>query len=138
MDELGKRFAATHSGLDIHYDLGEGHPLPGRRMPDVDLVTADGALPVFTLLHDPGRCSSTSVTLAASTQFMRRSGPAGRRSIRRQVGASGTWGGPCSHCRADPARRYVAWVGDPARPGARRRARHLVRAADGTHAKGHL
>jgi 3-(3-hydroxy-phenyl)propionate hydroxylase len=30
------------SGLDIHYDLGEGHPLLGRRMPDLDLVTADG------------------------------------------------------------------------------------------------
>jgi hypothetical protein len=39
------------SGLDIHYDLGEGHPLLGRRMPDLDLVTADGPLRVFTLLH---------------------------------------------------------------------------------------
>ena len=39
-------------GLDIHYDLGEGHPLLGRRMPDLDLVTADGPLRVFTLLHD--------------------------------------------------------------------------------------
>ena len=27
-----------HSGLDIRYDLGEGHPLLGRRMPDLDLV----------------------------------------------------------------------------------------------------
>jgi hypothetical protein len=41
------------SGLDIHYDLGEGHPLLGRRMPDLDLVTADGPRRVFTLLHDP-------------------------------------------------------------------------------------
>jgi hypothetical protein len=40
------------SGLDIHYDLGEGHPLLGRRMPDLDLVTANGPLRVFTLLHD--------------------------------------------------------------------------------------
>ena len=40
------------SGLDIHYDLGEGHPLLGRRMPDLDLVTADGPLRVFELLHD--------------------------------------------------------------------------------------
>jgi hypothetical protein len=40
------------SGLDIHYDLGEGHPLPGRRMPDLDLVTANGPLRAFTLLHD--------------------------------------------------------------------------------------
>ena len=40
------------SGLDIHYDLGEGHPLLGRRMPDLDLVAADGPLRVFSLLHD--------------------------------------------------------------------------------------
>ena len=40
------------SGLDIHYDLGEGHPLLGRRMPDLDLHTADGPTRVFTLLHD--------------------------------------------------------------------------------------
>jgi len=46
------RFAAMMSGLDVHYDLGEGHPLLGRRMPDLDLVTGDGPLRVFTLLHD--------------------------------------------------------------------------------------
>ena len=52
MDEPRKRFAAMMSGLDIHYDLGEGHPLLGRRMPDLDLVTANGPLRVFTLLPD--------------------------------------------------------------------------------------
>ena len=52
MDEPRKRFAAMLSGLDVHYDLGEGHPLLGRRMPDLDLVTADGPLRLFTLLHD--------------------------------------------------------------------------------------
>ena len=52
MDEPRERFAALMSGLDIHYDLGEGHPLLGRRMPDLDLVTAEGPLRVFTLLHD--------------------------------------------------------------------------------------
>jgi 2-polyprenyl-6-methoxyphenol hydroxylase-like FAD-dependent oxidoreductase len=52
MDEPRQRFAARMSGLDIHYDLGEGHPLLGRRMPDLDLATADGPLRVFTLLHD--------------------------------------------------------------------------------------
>jgi 2-polyprenyl-6-methoxyphenol hydroxylase-like FAD-dependent oxidoreductase len=52
IDEPRKRFAAMMSGLDIHYDLGEGHPLLGRRMPDLDLVTANGPLRVFTLLHD--------------------------------------------------------------------------------------
>ena len=39
MDEPRRRFAAMMSGLDIHYDLGEGHPLLGRRMPDLDVVT---------------------------------------------------------------------------------------------------
>jgi 3-(3-hydroxy-phenyl)propionate hydroxylase len=52
MNEPRKRFAAMMSGLDIHYNLGEGHPLLGRRMPDLDLVTANGPLRVFTLLHD--------------------------------------------------------------------------------------
>jgi 2-polyprenyl-6-methoxyphenol hydroxylase-like FAD-dependent oxidoreductase len=51
MDEPRKRFAAMMSGLDIRYDLGEGHPILGRRMPDLDLNTADGPLRVFTLLH---------------------------------------------------------------------------------------
>jgi 2-polyprenyl-6-methoxyphenol hydroxylase-like FAD-dependent oxidoreductase len=52
MDEPRKRFAAMMSGLGVHYDLGEGHPLLGRRMPDLDVVTADGPLRVYTLLHD--------------------------------------------------------------------------------------
>jgi 2-polyprenyl-6-methoxyphenol hydroxylase-like FAD-dependent oxidoreductase len=51
MDEPRKRFAAMMSGLDIKYDLGEGHPLLGRRMPDLDLVTSNGPMGVFTLLH---------------------------------------------------------------------------------------
>jgi 2-polyprenyl-6-methoxyphenol hydroxylase-like FAD-dependent oxidoreductase len=52
MDEPRKRLAGLISALDIHYDLGEGHPLLGRRMPDLDLVAADGPLRVFELLHD--------------------------------------------------------------------------------------
>jgi len=40
------------SGLDIHYDLGPGHPLLGRRMPDLDIATADGPLRVYQLLHE--------------------------------------------------------------------------------------
>ena len=52
MDEPRKRFAGMMSGLDIHYDLGAGHPLVGRRMPDLDLVTAGGPVRVFTLLHE--------------------------------------------------------------------------------------
>ena len=51
MDEPRRRFGAMMSGLDVHYDLGEGHPLLGRRMPDLDLVTVDGPARVYTLLH---------------------------------------------------------------------------------------
>jgi 3-(3-hydroxy-phenyl)propionate hydroxylase len=47
-----KQYFAMMSGLDVHYDLGQGHPLLGRRMPDLDLITAEGPLRVFTLLHD--------------------------------------------------------------------------------------
>jgi len=52
MDAPRRKFAAMMSGLDINYDLGEGHKLLGRRMPDLDLLTADGPRRVFTLLHD--------------------------------------------------------------------------------------
>ena len=51
MDEPRRKFAAMMSGLDLHYDLGDGHPLLGRRMPDLDLVTANGPLRVFALLQ---------------------------------------------------------------------------------------
>jgi 2-polyprenyl-6-methoxyphenol hydroxylase-like FAD-dependent oxidoreductase len=51
MDEPRKHLAGLVSGLDIHYDLGPGHPLLGRRMPDLDLTTADGPIRVFELLH---------------------------------------------------------------------------------------
>ena len=52
MDEPRRRIAGMLSGLDIRYDLGGGHPLVGRRMPDLDVHTADGPTRVFTLLHD--------------------------------------------------------------------------------------
>jgi hypothetical protein len=52
MDEPRTRFAAMLSALDVHYDLGEGHPLLGRRMPDLDLETPDGPRRTYTLLHD--------------------------------------------------------------------------------------
>jgi 3-(3-hydroxy-phenyl)propionate hydroxylase len=52
MDEPRKHFAGLISQLDIRYDFGEGHPLLGRRMPDLDLETSDGPLRVFALLHE--------------------------------------------------------------------------------------
>jgi hypothetical protein len=52
MDEPRRRIAAMMAALDVHYDLGEGHPLLGRRMPDLDLQTTDGPTRVYALLHD--------------------------------------------------------------------------------------
>ncbi|MBC8073185.1 MAG: FAD-dependent monooxygenase [Deltaproteobacteria bacterium] len=51
LDEPRKRYAARMSGLDIRYELGEGHPLLGRRMPDLELVIEGAPQRVFTLLH---------------------------------------------------------------------------------------
>jgi 3-(3-hydroxy-phenyl)propionate hydroxylase len=51
VDEARKRYFAKLSGLDIHYDLGQGHPLLGRRMPDLELTSAAGPVRVFSLLH---------------------------------------------------------------------------------------
>ncbi len=52
LDEARTRLAGALSGLDVHYDLGDGHPLLGRRVPDVDLVTDEGARRVSELLRD--------------------------------------------------------------------------------------
>jgi 3-(3-hydroxy-phenyl)propionate hydroxylase len=51
IEEPRKQVAARMSGLDIRYDLGEGHPLLGRRMPDLDVVTTSGPRRVFHFLH---------------------------------------------------------------------------------------
>ena len=64
LDEPRKRLAGISSGLDIHYDLGEGHPLLGRRMPDLDLGPTSGSSSCCTA---PSRCCSTSVSPATST-----------------------------------------------------------------------
>lgn len=52
LDEPRKIYAGRMSGLDIRYDLGAGHALLGRRMPDLDVETDSGPRRVFTLLHD--------------------------------------------------------------------------------------
>jgi 3-(3-hydroxy-phenyl)propionate hydroxylase len=113
MDEPRRRFAAMMSGLDIHYDLGEGHPLLGRRMPDLDLVTADGPLRVFTLLHDArplllnlGEPGGVDIT------------PWGDRVQLIDATYAGTWELPVLGAVAAPAAvlvrpdGYVAWAGD--------------------------
>ena len=120
MDEPRKRFAAMMSGLDIRYDLGEGHPLLGRRMLDLDLVTADGLLRVFTLLHharpvllnlgEPGGFDITP--WADRVQLI-------------DAKYAGMWELPVVGDVTAPAAvlirpdGYVAWAGHPADPGLR-------------------
>jgi 2-polyprenyl-6-methoxyphenol hydroxylase-like FAD-dependent oxidoreductase len=66
LDEPRRRFAAMMAGLDIRYDLGEGHPLLGRRMPDLDLVIADQPRRLFSLL---GAARPVLLNLAAPDAF---------------------------------------------------------------------
>jgi 3-(3-hydroxy-phenyl)propionate hydroxylase len=51
MDEPRRRIVGMISGLDVRYDLGPGHPLRGRRVPDLDLETTSGSTRVYDLLH---------------------------------------------------------------------------------------
>jgi 2-polyprenyl-6-methoxyphenol hydroxylase-like FAD-dependent oxidoreductase len=119
MDEPRKRLAGIVSGLDIHYDLGEGHPLLGRRMPDLDLVSADGPLRAFELLHgakpvllnlgEPGDFDiapwADRVQLIDADEY------------------AGPWELPVLGAVAAPTAvlirpdGYVAWVGEPADHG---------------------
>ena len=118
MDEPRRRFGAMMSGLDIRYDLGEGHPLLGRRMPDLDLVTAEGPVRVYTLLHDArplllnfGEVGSVDVAPWADRV--------------RQLDAryGGAWELPAIGPVAAPDAvlvrpdGYVAWVGEGAQAG---------------------
>ena len=117
-DESRRRFAAMMFGLDIHYDLGEGHPLLGRRMPDLDLVTADGPLRVFTLLHD-----ARPVLLDLGEPGGFDISPWADRVRLIDAQYDGTWELPVLGEVAAPAAvlirpdGYVAWVGGLAQPG---------------------
>jgi hypothetical protein len=113
MDEPHRRFAAMMSGLGIHYDLGDGHPLLGRRMPDLDLVTADGPVRVFTLLH---HARAVLLNFADSGVFDIAAWADRVQSLDTKV--VGDWNLPVLGAVADPAAvlirpdGYVAWVGD--------------------------
>jgi 3-(3-hydroxy-phenyl)propionate hydroxylase len=120
MDEPRKRFAGMMSGLDIHYDLGEGHPLLGRRMPDLDLVADGGPLRVFTLLHD---ARPVLLNLGESGAFD--IGPWADRVRLIDAAYGGVWELPVLGAVDAPEAvlirpdGYVAWVGDPTDTGLR-------------------
>ena len=113
MDEPRKRIAGMISGLDIRYDLGEGHPLLGRRMPDLDLDTADGPTRVFTLLHD---ARAVLVNLGEPGGFD--ISPWAKRVRLVDARHAGVWNLPVlGEVAAPPAvlirpDGYVAWAGD--------------------------
>ena len=113
MEEPRRRFAAMMSGLDVHYDLGEGHPLLGRRMPDLDLVTADGPVRTFTLLHD-----ARPLLLNSGDPSALDTAAWGHRVKRIEAEFDGAWEIPEFGTVNAPAAvlvrpdGYVAWVGD--------------------------
>jgi 2-polyprenyl-6-methoxyphenol hydroxylase-like FAD-dependent oxidoreductase len=113
MDEPRGRIAGMLSGLDIHYDVGEGHPLLGRRMPDLDLQTTDGETRVFTLLHD-GRPVLLNLTPSGGFDLA----PWADRVRLVAAGHEGAWRLPViGEVSAPPAvlirpDGYVTWVGD--------------------------
>lgn len=120
MDEPRKRYAGIMSGLEVHYDFGNGHPLLGRRMPDLDVVTETGPRRVFALLH-------------AAKPLLLHFGPPGALDVApwadrvRVVDAryAGPWELPVLGAVAAPQAvlvrpdGYVAWVGDGTDAGLR-------------------
>ncbi len=120
MDEPRRRIASMLCGLDIHYDLGNGHPLVGRRMPDLDLVTADGAVRAFALLHD-----ARAVLLNLGRPWACDTTPWSDRVLAIDADYDGDWELPVLGHVAAPAAvlirpdGYVAWVGDGTDTGLR-------------------
>ena len=113
MDEPRRRIAAMLGGLDIRYDLGEGHPLLGRRMPDLEVRTAEGVTRVFTLLH---AARPVFLDLSGSDRFDH--GPWTGRVRRVTAHYDGGWELPVVGDVVAPATvlirpdGHVAWVGD--------------------------
>lgn len=114
MDEPRKLLAGIVSGLDVRYDLGDGHPLLGRRMPDLDLTTPDGPVRVFSLLHqarpvvlDLGRSGASAVAA-----------PWGDRVRTVEATYAGAWELPVIGTVSAPTAvlirpdGHVAWVGE--------------------------
>ncbi|RXT36670.1 FAD-dependent monooxygenase [Bradyrhizobium betae] len=118
MDEARRRFGAMMSGLDISYDLGEGHPLLGRRMPDLDVTVEGQKLRLFTLLH-----SARGVLLNFGEANDFDIAPWADRVSIVDAACDGAWELPAIGPVAAPGAvlvrpdGHVAWVGDESRHG---------------------
>ncbi|WP_435769084.1 FAD-dependent monooxygenase [Nocardioides sp. SYSU DS0651] len=113
LSEPRAHLAGLATGLDVHYDLGEGHPLLGRRVPDLDLVTADGAIRVYELLH---RARGVLLDLGGAGTVG--PGPWADRVDHVRASYDGAWELPVIGEVAPPTAvlvrpdGHVAWVGD--------------------------
>jgi 3-(3-hydroxy-phenyl)propionate hydroxylase len=113
LEEPRKRIAGMMSGLDIRYELGQGHPLLGRRMPDLDVVTTGGLRRVFSFLHN---AHPVMLNLAAPNTID--IAPWSDRVHYVDAQYTGKWELPVLGEVAVPAAvlirpdGYVAWVGD--------------------------
>ncbi len=118
MDEPRRKVAAMMSGLDVHYDLGSGHPLLGRRMPDLDLDTASGPVQLFTLLH---WAQPVLLNFAAPSRVDIAGWSDRIQSV--DAGYAGPWELPALGTITAPAAvlvrpdGYVAWVGERTQAG---------------------
>ena len=122
LDQPRKQYLGMISSLDVCYDLGAGHPLLGRRMPDLDVVTADGPRRVFTLLHE---ARPVLLNLGERGALDAASSPWAERVRRVDASYAGAWELPVLGTVAAPVAvlirpdGHVAWVGDGADEGLR-------------------
>jgi 3-(3-hydroxy-phenyl)propionate hydroxylase len=111
------RIAGLLSQLDVHYDLGDGHPLLGRRLPDLDLQTDAGPTRAFALLHE-----ARPVLLVLDGGADVDLGPWADRVRRIDATYDGNWELPVLGDVEAPRGAlvrpdgYVAWTGAPAEP----------------------
>lgn len=110
------QIAGLIHGLDVVYDFGEGHPLLGRRMPDLDLDAPGGSTRVYALLHEakPVLLNFTNPQRIDISSWADRI-----RTV--DVGFTGTWELPLLGKVESPAAvlvrpdGHVAWVDDGTR-----------------------
>ena len=117
LDEPRKRYAGMMSGLDVHYELGEGHPLLGRRMPDLDLASAGATQRVLAAARGAAGVVRSSARRTVPSTSLR-----GRIGCESTPQYKGAWELPVLGVVSAPTAAlirpdgYVAWVGEGTDP----------------------